>query len=157
MFGLIDKKLYDQGKNTYQGGAYIYVNRKATGVRVGTSDGNLHGEVCSNTKNVGQTDNVDFSMYVHANSIELTSSYFTTTKIGTYGTIKTLDNSDAYSWNEFEDGAYLGGDIFSGVGNGESVGFNISATSPTTVPEPSSFLALAGGLAGLIGIKRRRA
>jgi hypothetical protein len=65
----------------------------------------------------------------------------------TYGDIEDYNTADAYTWTEFEHGAYAGIDLWDG-GLG-SVDYSI-----TVVPEPAT-LALMG-LGGVFALIRRR-
>ena len=152
MFGLIDKQLYDNSGYTFMSGAYIYVYKTATDVKIGTSDGNLGGEITSNASSVGATNTVDFTLAIFNNNIELTSSLFTGTKTSTYGTVKTLNNAYGYVWDEFEFGAYLAGNAYPD----STVGIDITASDGLApVPEPATMLLLGTGIIILGGIRRR--
>lgn len=151
-FGLIDKKLYDDGGYMWQSGAYIYIYKTATDVKVGTSDGNIGGEITANATSVGAVNSVDFSMSIYNGQIELTSSLFSGTKTSAYGTVKTYNNAYGYSWDEFEYGAYLGGCVWPS----STVGIDVTATN--AVPEPATMALLGlGGVFSLISRKRKTA
>jgi len=144
MFGLIDKKLKDQSGYMWQSGAYIYIYKTANGVLVGTSDGNLGGEITTDATNVGATNIVDFVMNIEDNVITLTSTLFSGTKSRSYGDVKTLNNAYGYAWDEFAEGAYLGGCVWPS----STVSFDVTATN--AVPEPATMALLGLGVFGLI-------
>ena len=146
-FGLIDKKQFDDGGSVWQSGAYIYIYKTATDVKVGTSDGNLGGEITTDATFVGDVSSVDFVMTIYNGQIELTSSLFAGTKTRTYGTVKTLNNAYGYAWDEFEYGAYLGGCVWPE----STVGFDVTATN--AIPEPTTMALL--GLGALVFRKRK--
>jgi hypothetical protein len=160
MFGLIDKKFTDSGGDTWQSGAYGYFYKKAvTGtnqLRVGVSDGNLNGAVISGTAGtavyVTYQNTIDFVLHVQGGTMTLSSSALSSPLSWNYGTIKTLNNVNAYAWAEFADGAYLGYSNYAPTGG--TTGFNVSA-APAVVPIPAAFWLLGSGLLGLIGIRRK--
>lgn len=151
MFGLIDKKHKDSGGYMSQSGAYLYLSKTPDGVLMGTSDGTLSYGIPADATNVGAINVVDFTLTVHNGMIELTSSLFAGTKSRSYGVVKTLYNMFGYGWDEFAEGAYLGGCLYP---QDSSVDFDVTAGPAAAVPLP------AGAWMGLslivgIGIVRR--
>jgi hypothetical protein len=146
MFGLVDKKHKDNGGSVWQSGAYIYIYKMASGVKIGTSDGNVGGELTTNATNVGAVNVIDFSMLIQNGSMDLTSSLFAGTKTTPYGAVKTY-YAPAYECNEFEYGAYLGGCVWPSS--------TVTYTATNAVPEPATMVLL--GLGGLLCRKLRRA
>lgn len=143
MIGLLDKRWVDDGHSNYMGGAYAYIaNIGDTRFRIGPSDGNLGGEIVQTYVEVPRDPNgpnlIDFSMVINAGTIDLTVG--ADTRTDTYGVIKDMNSTDAYPWNEFEFGAYLGADLWSPNG---SVDYHLEASQPggeAIIPEPSTFL-----------------
>ncbi len=161
-FGLVDKYLASTGGYVWQSGAYIYIAKLANGnVNIGTSDGNLGGNLTNSQATVGgNITSVDFALTIQGGIMSLTSSLFSGTLTGSYGTITTLNNTyngwgpgtpPAYSYNypEFNSGAYVHGWNFPNEAN-NALSWNI-----TTVPAPGALALL--GVAGLAGGRRRRA
>jgi hypothetical protein len=110
LIGLLDKKYVDEGSSGYMGGAYAYFGRIGNNLRVGPTDGNLGGEIVQVFKTltdyfISPTD-IYLTMLIHANSITIMINSDIITD--TYGAIKTLNNTGAYLWDEFENGAYIG-------------------------------------------------
>ena len=148
MFGLIDKKLMDSGGYMWQSGAYMYVYKKDGDVKIGTSDGNYYNEIVADGTWVGAVDEIDFSLTIFNQQITLTSSLFTGTKTRSYGVVKTLNNASGYAWDEFEEGAYLGGSLWS---SGGSFDFDVTAADNSpSVPEPTTFLIWS--VLGVLGL-----
>jgi hypothetical protein len=128
--GLIDQGLLASGGSGYQSGAYLYLFKNtATSVRVGPTDGNLGGEIVQtfvdlpipgdNTLDVNITidgaadPNSCASGAVGANAtgcVSITAEGQTRTD--SYGQIKTLNNSGAYTHSEFSQGARPGWDDY---------------------------------------------
>jgi hypothetical protein len=116
--GLVDKKWVDEGNTGWMGGAYTYFGRRGDNLIVGPTDGNLGGEIVQTF--VTLTDYFDplvypegpplvtFETTIHAGSIEVSLSSGTWTD--DYGVVKDLNSTDAYPWNEFQYGAYVGVD-----------------------------------------------
>jgi hypothetical protein len=165
MFGLIDKQNYDGGVSSgFMGGAYAYFSRWSdTVLRIGPTDGNVGGAIISGSsgtyKEAAYQNTIDFMLNIHNGIIELSSpSSAFATQSWTYGTIKKLNNSNPYAWDEFQYGAYLGYEFAADGGaantSGASVGFNVAA-SPAPVPIPAAAWLLGSGLIGLVGIRRR--
>lgn len=127
MIGLVDKKqrdeaAYDTFHEDWGSGAYLYIERFADRVRIGTLDGSYFGFDDSEGIDIILSDEllvngILVSMQIHANTI--TVGYedqvlnFQETVAGPYGDIKdayyaaTQGDTDFYSWNEFEFGAYF--------------------------------------------------
>jgi len=165
MFGLIDKRAQDQNWYTWQSGAYAYigrVNKKGVdSLKIGPSDGNNPaGEIINQAITRPWADveanHLDFTLVVSNQSIELT--YGGITKTQAYGTTKTWGNADAYTWDEFADGAYLGFDLYAAPDADKPVSFDISATPEPTaaVPEPMSVLLGIMGLSSIAGFRKLR-
>lgn len=158
MVGLLDKQYVDDGNSGYMGGAYAYIaNIGNTKFRIGPSDGNLGGEIVQTYVEVPRDpagpNLLDFSMIIHAGSIEL--KVFADTVMDTYGEIKDMNSTTAYSWDEFEFGAYLGADLWSPNG---SVAYSLTATQEgeDVIPEPVTAMTFGAALAGLAAWSRRR-
>jgi hypothetical protein len=160
MVGLLDKQWVDGGNSGYMGGAYAYfANIGGTTFRIGPSDGNLGGEIVQTyvevPKDPSGPNQIDFSMLINAGTIELTAGGGTRTD--TYGVIKAMNSTTAYTWDEFEFGAYLGADLW-----GNSVDYHIVASQPggqVPIPEPSTFLVwslLAALGLGTAAYRRKR-
>ncbi len=158
MFGLIDKTLQDSAGYTWQSGAYAYFYKAGTQLKIGPSDGNLNGAIISGTagtaKAVPYQDVVPFTLHVHAGAISLESPLLATPLNWTYGSIKTLNNAYGYAWNEFADGAYLGGSPWLYLGG--TVEWDLTAAEGTPVPDLASTLLLFGtALTGIAAVRRR--
>ena len=157
MVGLLDKQWIDGGNSGYMGGAYAYFARSGDNFRIGPSDGNLGGEIVDTfiTEPVDPAgpNQIDFSMVINAGTIELTVLGSTLTD--DYGVVKDMNSTTAYSWDEFEYGAYLGADLWSPSG---SVDYHLEASQPgeALIPEPSTLGLLSIGAVGLLLAFRRR-
>lgn len=113
MIGLIDQGLYDLGPSvwgTWGSGAYLYLGRIGTNVRIGPSDGFMGGELNQVGANVPYVDGgpnlIEFSMTIYDGQITVT--YGGVDYVDTYGEIEDMNTSDAYPRNEFDSGAYVG-------------------------------------------------
>jgi parallel beta-helix repeat protein len=116
--GLVDREWVDEGNTGWMGGAYAYFGRRTDDLIVGPTDGNLGGEIVQTF--VTLTDYFDPAVYpegpplvtfettIHAGSIEVSVSGSTCTD--EYGVVKDLNSCTAYSWDEFQYGAYFGVD-----------------------------------------------
>jgi hypothetical protein len=172
-FGLVDANLADTGGSVWQSGAYIYIGKFGNGnVIVGTSDGNLFGDLTNAQRNVGKWNGsdpstniteVDFTLIIQQGLMTLTSSLFTGEVSGSYGTIKTLNNASntwangtqTYNYDEFAFGAYVHGWLWPNNTDPLSPGFNTLSWNLTATAIPGSGLAAIGTL-GLAGVARRR-
>lgn len=117
MIGLIDQGLYDSGSSlweTWGSGAYLYLGRIGTNVRIGPSDGFMGGELNQVGANVPYVDGgpnlIEFSMTIYDGQITVT--YEGVDYVDTYGGIEDMNTTDAYSGSEFDSGAYVGLDSY---------------------------------------------
>jgi hypothetical protein len=117
MIGLVDQGLYDSGSSvweTWGSGAYLYLGRIGTNVRIGPSDGFMGGELNQVGANVPYVDGgpnlIEFSMTIYNGQITVT--YGGVDYVDTYGGIEDMNTADAYSGSEFDSGAYVGLDSY---------------------------------------------
>jgi hypothetical protein len=114
MIGLVDQGLYDSGDSAWGSGAYLYLGRIGTNVRIGPSDGFYYGEINQVGANVPYVDGgpnlINFSMTIHNG--EITVTYEGTDYVDTYGEIENANSYDAYPGSEFDSGAYVGLDSY---------------------------------------------
>jgi len=117
MIGLVDQGLYDSGPSvwgTWGSGAYLYLGRIGTNVRIGPSDGFMGGELNQVGANVPYVDGgpnlIEFSMTIYEGQITVT--YGGVDYVDTYGGIEDMNTTDAYSGSEFDSGAYVGLDSY---------------------------------------------
>ncbi len=111
MIGLIDKQTIDEGISNFHSGAYIYFGRFGNNLKIGPSDGNYDGEICSNylpTYTDYFLDPVEVEYLVTIGNGEITVTIDTESRTIPYGIIENINNLDAYPWDEFELGAYIG-------------------------------------------------
>lgn len=153
LLGFVDAAHHDGGGSTFMGGAYVYVSRTGTGIRVAVSDGNLGGEIVQAFHNVAGETAVSFTALIGLGEIQLdwTAGAQSGSLSDSYGAIKTLNNAGAYAWDEFALGAYLAVDLFANAPLPGTVEFSVS-----TVPEPSTALLVLAGLAALARRRRGR-
>jgi hypothetical protein len=152
LLGFVDRQRHDMAGSTFMGGAYVYLSRVgATTYWIGPSDGNAGGEIVQEFDTVNGETLFEFTATIGLGQIDLewTAGAQSGSLSDTYGAVKTLNNSGAYAWDEFEFGAYLGVDIYVEAPRPGTVNYYVSA-----VPEPSTALLLAAGLAALS--RRRR-
>lgn len=132
--GLIDEGLLSSGATGYQSGAYVYIYKKtATTMRIGPTDGNLGGEIVqvAGTFDIGDSNKFDLEVRIYEGNISVKVDD-NSPIIDTYGEVKTLNNVDAYDWDEFENGAIPGWDF---TGSSEMpYEFEISGCSIITTP-----------------------
>lgn len=158
--GLVDKQHYDSPDSVFWGGAYTYFGKR-TNLDIGPSDGWLGGEMIQNFQGVPISTNiVYFQTIIDNDSIDVQFSLdgvtYSSIISDTYGDIKDFNSTTAFSWDEFQYGAYLGIECWDGKGG--SVNYTITATPPVPAPEPASICALfllAGGVAAMKARKRR--
>jgi len=114
MIGLVDQSLYDSGDSAWGSGAYLYLGRIGTNVRIGPSDGFMGGEINQVGANVpyvaGGPNLIDFSMTIYDG--EITVTYEGSDYVDTYGEIEDANIYDAYQGDEFDSGAYVGLDSY---------------------------------------------
>ena len=114
MIGLVDQGLYDSGDSAWGSGAYLYLGRIGTNVRIGPSDGFMGGELNQVGANVPYVDGgpnlLNFSMTIYNG--EITVTYEGSDYVDTYGEIEDADVYDAYPGNEFDSRAYVGLDSY---------------------------------------------
>lgn len=151
--GLVDKQRLEIPASTFMSGAYVYVSRaSATTLWVGPSDGNIGGEIVQVFDIPTNETLVNFTAVIGAGQISVDWTAGAQSGgpiVDTYGFVKTLNNSGAYAWNEFQYGAYLAVDVFANTPLPGTVNYSLSA-----VPEPSSG-ALLGLGAALLAARRR--
>lgn len=152
--GFVDKQRLDGAGSTFMGGAHTYVSRaSATTMWIGPTDGNLGGEIVQDFDTILNETLVYFSAVIGNGQIDITwtAGAQSGSSTDTYGAIKTLNNSGAYAWDEFEFGAYLGVDVFANTPLPGTVDFYVSA-----VPEPSTLVLMTLGM-GVLARGRREA
>jgi len=133
LIGLLDKKYVDEGNQGWMGGAYVYFGRIGNDLRVGLTDGNFNGEIVSDFKTYtgyfAAPSDIYFTLEIHNGNITVTlgpESY-----VDSYGEIKDLNNTTAYTWDEFEYGAYIGIDTWPyGTGGTNDVAYDIFVNWP---------------------------
>ena len=158
--GLVDKQHYDSPDSVFWGGAYTYFGKRSN-LDIGPSDGWLGGEMIQNFQGVPlDTDIIYFQTTIDADSIDVSYSLdginYSSIITDTYGDIKDFNSTTAFSWDEFQYGAYLGIECWDGQDG--SVDYSITANPSVPTPEPASLgalLLLAGGVA--VGKRRKRA
>ena len=152
--GLVDKARLETPASTFMSGAYTYISRaSATTLWVGPSDGNLGGEIVQEFDIPTNETLVYFTTVIGAGQISVSWTAGAQSGgpiVDTYGDVKTLNNTGAYAWDEFEYGAYLAVDVYADSTPG-SVDFYVNA-----VPEPSSILLLGMGTAAVAVARRKR-
>ncbi len=152
--GLVDKARLEIPASTFMSGAYIYVSRaSATTLWVGPSDGNIGGEIIQEFDIPTNETLLSFTTVVSAGQISVSWSAGAQSGgpiVDDYGFVKTLNNTGAYAWDEFEYGAYLGVDVYADSTPG-TVDYYVNA-----VPEPSSIALLGLGTAALAAGRRKR-
>ena len=132
-------------------------------LRIGPTDGNVGGAIISGSSGTYKEaayhkTTIDFVLHIHNGTIDLSSPFAFETLSWTYGTIKKWNNSNPYSWNEFEYGAYLGYEFAADGGLANTSGHRSVSTSlrhQRWSPSPRAVWLLGSGLLGLIGIRRR--
>lgn len=164
-FGLVDKKLHDEGPWTSRGnGAYIQVYRKgADTYEVGTSDGRGDGgEYWTNSDTFTGLSEVNYSLVFGDGTMNLTlfdgaGDQFANID-GVYGDVKIRSGAGTeltaynYNYDEFEYGAYLAAELYRDPSD------NSASYSATVVPVPSPTAALGGlALLGVNFLRRRSA
>jgi hypothetical protein len=154
--GFVDKQRADIPASTFMSGAYVYISRaSATTLWIGPSDGNLAGEIVQEFDSPTNETYVTFTAQIGLGQISLDwmAGAQSGSLVDTYGVVKTLNNTGAYAWDEFEYGAYLAVDLFANTPLPGTVDFEVSA-----VPEPSTAILLGAGVAMLArGARRNRA
>ena len=102
--GLIDKGLLESGKAGYQSGAYAYIYKNSSSTLIiGPTDGNIgNGEIVQVFKSypipVDGIINLQITIYDGKVDLQVNDD---TVLSDDYGFVKTLNNSNVYSWNEF--------------------------------------------------------
>lgn len=154
LLGFVDRQRVDLAGSTFMSGAYVYISRaSATTLWVGPSDGNLGGEIVQEFDVVTNETYLSFTAQIGVGqvSVDWIAGAQSGSLSDTYGDVKTLNNSGAYAWDEFQYGSYLGVDLYAEAPLPGTVNFHVSA-----VPEPSTAILLAAGLASFAGAARKR-
>lgn len=155
--GLSDFGLLGSGATGYQGGAYVYIYRRSSDLRIGPTDGNLSGEIVQTYITIpnaaipangvlelsltidGQADpasckNPASGATPYATGcIDLNVSGYSGIH-DSYGDVKTLNNTAPYDWSEFQYGAHPGWDDCSDYcGAVSNIAYNFDLTGCTVV------------------------
>lgn len=135
--GLIDKGLLESDKTGYQSGAYAYIYKNSPSTLIiGPTDGNIgDGEIVQVFKSypipVDGIINLQITIYNGRVALQVNGD---TVLSDDYGFVKTLNNSNVYSWNEFEFKAVPGWDNY----ETGSVPYNFSLTGCQEILPPDT-------------------